>query len=140
MMAHVDAPPPSPLERRPDLPRQFDDVVRRAMAKHPGERYQSAGDLGEAALVAAGGLRRAGSESVDRHRRRTAGGAPARAAGGRAPAEPAAARPPVARTRRRAGGRGPLGLRRALRWVLPLAVLVILALGMVLALGALSKL
>ena len=34
------------------------------MAKDPGERYPSAGDLGQAALVAAGGLRRASPWSV----------------------------------------------------------------------------
>ena len=64
MMAHVDAPPPSVLERRPDLPPELDAVVRRAMAKDPAERYPSAGDLGEAALAAAGGKRRASAESV----------------------------------------------------------------------------
>ena len=39
-------------------------MVRRAMAKDPSERYPSAGDLGQAALVAAGGLRRANPWSV----------------------------------------------------------------------------
>ena len=64
MLAYVNEPPPSPLERRPNLPPAFDEVVRRAMAKDPSERYPSAGDLGQAALVAAGGLRRARAESV----------------------------------------------------------------------------
>jgi pSer/pThr/pTyr-binding forkhead associated (FHA) protein len=63
-LAHVEAPPPSPLDLRPELPRELGDVVRRAMAKDPRERYPSAGDLGEAALVAAGGLRRARRMSV----------------------------------------------------------------------------
>ncbi|HEY6397356.1 MAG TPA: FHA domain-containing serine/threonine-protein kinase, partial [Solirubrobacteraceae bacterium] len=58
-LAHVDAPRPSPADLCPDVPRDFDDVVHRAMAKDPSERYPSAGDLGQAALVAAGGLRRA---------------------------------------------------------------------------------
>jgi pSer/pThr/pTyr-binding forkhead associated (FHA) protein/tRNA A-37 threonylcarbamoyl transferase component Bud32 len=63
-LAHVDAPRPSPSDVCPDVPRAFDDVVRRAMATDPGERYPSAGDLGQAALVAAGELRRARPESV----------------------------------------------------------------------------
>ena len=63
-LAHLDAPPPSPLDLCPDLPEEFDDVVRRAMAKDPSERYPSAGDLGQAALVAAGELRRASPWSV----------------------------------------------------------------------------
>lgn len=54
-----ETPPPSV-----GLAREFDDVVRRAMAQDPDERYQSAGDLGQAALVAAGGLRTARPESV----------------------------------------------------------------------------
>ena len=74
MMAHVDAPPPSVLERRPDLPPELDAVVRRAMAKDPAERYPSAGDLGEAALAAAGGKRRATRRVGHRHRRRPAPG------------------------------------------------------------------
>ncbi|HEY7620438.1 MAG TPA: protein kinase [Solirubrobacteraceae bacterium] len=63
-LAHLEAAVPSVVERRPDLPREFDAVVQRAMAKRPSERYQSAGDLGQAALVAAGALRRARAESV----------------------------------------------------------------------------
>jgi len=67
-LAHLDAPRPSPADLRPDVPREFDDVVRRAMAKDPSERYPSAGDLGDAALVAAGGLRRARQWSRRRDR------------------------------------------------------------------------
>src|SRR3954454_12741241 len=37
-----------------DVPRGFDPVVRRALAKRPDDRYPSAGDLGRAALAAAG--------------------------------------------------------------------------------------
>ena len=89
MLAYVNEPPPSPLERRPNLPPAFDEVVRRAMAKDPSERYPSAGDLGQAALVAAGGLRRARSGIRGRHRRgssacRNAGSVSSTAAGGRA--------------------------------------------------------
>ncbi len=64
LLARLEAPPPAPSSVRPDLPAAFDEVVRRAMAKEPAERYPSGGDLGEAALVAAGALRRARPWSV----------------------------------------------------------------------------
>jgi pSer/pThr/pTyr-binding forkhead associated (FHA) protein/predicted Ser/Thr protein kinase len=63
-LAHLDLPPPSPSALRPGLPTRFDEVVCRAMARDPRERYPSAGDLGQAALVAAGALRRASRWSV----------------------------------------------------------------------------
>src|SRR5919198_3691688 len=47
-----------PTDRSAYLPPELDAVVSRAMAGDPDERYPSSGDLGEAALVAAGGLRR----------------------------------------------------------------------------------
>jgi N-acetylneuraminic acid mutarotase len=55
LWAHVYAPPPSVLEVSPDIPARFDDVLRRAMAKDPAERYASAGEVGRAALAAARG-------------------------------------------------------------------------------------
>jgi serine/threonine protein kinase len=63
-LAPVEAPVPSAVALRPGLPAAFDDVLRQAMAKDPDERYPSAGDLGEAALVAAGGLQRARPLSI----------------------------------------------------------------------------
>jgi serine/threonine protein kinase len=63
-LAPVEAPVPSAVALRLDLPEAFDDVLRQAMAKDPDERYPSAGDLGEAALVAAGGLGRARPLSI----------------------------------------------------------------------------
>ena len=50
LWAHLTEPPP-PL---PELP-AFDAVIVRALAKRPAERFQSAGDLGRAALAAAAG-------------------------------------------------------------------------------------
>ncbi len=127
-LAHLNAPLPSPVELCPDLPREFDDVVRRAMAKDPSERYPSAGDLGQAALVAAGGLRRASPWSVVA----TGEAAPlmdeqaadALAAAPRAPA------PEGARA----------GRADTLRWAVALAVLAIVAMGMVAALMGISSL
>jgi Protein kinase domain len=52
MYAHASAPVPSVLEEAPELPPQLAEVVRLAMAKHPEDRYQSAGELGRAALAA----------------------------------------------------------------------------------------
>ena len=49
LWAHLNAPPPNE-----DVPAAFEGVVARALAKDPSDRYPSAGDLGRAALRAAG--------------------------------------------------------------------------------------
>jgi serine/threonine protein kinase len=50
--AHVSQPPPKLSERRPELPSGLDAIVARGMAKEPGERPESAGELiGDAAVV-----------------------------------------------------------------------------------------
>jgi non-specific serine/threonine protein kinase len=54
LWAHVYTSPPSVSEIAPDVPARFDAVVQRAMAKDPEERHESAGELGRAALFAAG--------------------------------------------------------------------------------------
>jgi YVTN family beta-propeller protein len=48
LWAHVHDPPPQLGEYRPDLPAGLDDVIGRALAKAPGDRYPSC-----AALIAA---------------------------------------------------------------------------------------
>lgn len=48
MMKHVQDPPPSVLTGRPDVPTAVDDVVRRALAKQPADRFATAGELSEA--------------------------------------------------------------------------------------------
>jgi len=53
MWAHMSSGPPSVRELVPSLPREFDAVIARAMAKDPEQRYQSAGDLGRDARAAA---------------------------------------------------------------------------------------
>jgi DNA-binding beta-propeller fold protein YncE len=55
LWAHLTETPPPVSSLRPDLPAPFDDVLARAMAKDPDERYPSAGDLGRAGLAAARG-------------------------------------------------------------------------------------
>jgi serine/threonine-protein kinase len=55
MMKQVQDPPPSVLLSRPDLPAAVDDVIKRALAKQPVDRFQTAGDLSAALLKAASG-------------------------------------------------------------------------------------
>jgi Protein kinase domain/Right handed beta helix region len=55
LYAHDSKPPPSVLERSPDVPAAFEHVLARAMAKSADDRYPSAGDLGRAASAAASG-------------------------------------------------------------------------------------
>lgn len=51
----LGSPPPLVTELRPDLPSDFDEIVARAMAKQPGDRYPSTRHLAEAvALVRVG--------------------------------------------------------------------------------------
>jgi serine/threonine-protein kinase len=45
LWAHVETPPPSLTEERPDLPPEVDEVVALAMAKDPAERSAVAGDV-----------------------------------------------------------------------------------------------
>jgi ketosteroid isomerase-like protein len=52
--AHLHDDPPS-VSDVPGVPKQFDDVINRALAKRPKNRYGSAGQLGTAALAAAQG-------------------------------------------------------------------------------------
>ena len=134
-LAHLQAPVPSVVERRPDLPREFDAVVQRAMAKRPSERYQSAGDLGQAALVATGALRRARAESVVA----TGDAAPLAAELRRLTRADAAAEPAVEPAVDAQGER----VRRRSHLLLQgvaAGFLVLLAVGVVAALGALAKL
>jgi N-acetylneuraminic acid mutarotase len=48
LWAHVTDPPPAPSLERPHLVKEFDDVVARATAKDPRERYTRASELAAA--------------------------------------------------------------------------------------------
>ena len=54
--AHLADPPPRVVEGAPGAPPALDEVVRRALAKEPNERYPSAGDLARAAGAALAGV------------------------------------------------------------------------------------
>ena len=45
LWAHVHEEPTPPSQARPELPRELDTVLVRALAKEPGRRYRSAGEL-----------------------------------------------------------------------------------------------
>jgi streptogramin lyase/predicted Ser/Thr protein kinase len=45
LWAHVETPPPSVTEERPELPPEVDDVLALAMAKDPAERTAASGDV-----------------------------------------------------------------------------------------------
>ena len=48
LFAHLSAPPPSLLARRPDLPGAVDQVLARALAKAPEKRYRCCRDFADA--------------------------------------------------------------------------------------------
>ncbi|OBK28559.1 serine/threonine protein kinase [Mycobacterium asiaticum] len=52
MAAHLMHPVPRPSEARQDIPRAFDEVIARGMAKEPAGRYATAGELARAAKQA----------------------------------------------------------------------------------------
>jgi serine/threonine protein kinase len=65
LFAHVQEEPPSLHETRPELPEAIDGVVAKALAKTPGDRYETCGDLCSAAGTALG------LETASRFSRRT---------------------------------------------------------------------
>jgi serine/threonine protein kinase len=48
LYAHLQAPPPRASAARPDLPPGTDEVLIRALAKEPADRYDSCGDFADA--------------------------------------------------------------------------------------------
>jgi eukaryotic-like serine/threonine-protein kinase len=77
-MRHVNEPPPSVLEHRPDCPLRVDLAVQRAMAKDPADRFESMDDFVaelEACLVEVDGRSDEGATMIvppARPRRRSA--------------------------------------------------------------------
>ncbi len=55
LYAHINDPAPAPSSVAEGVSPELDAVVARALAKDPGERFPSAGDLGRAALAASTG-------------------------------------------------------------------------------------
>ncbi len=64
LFAHLNDPPPRLTDLRPDLPAAFDTVFATALAKSPGDRYATCGELAAAARAAMRG------EVLQRRRRR----------------------------------------------------------------------
>jgi serine/threonine protein kinase/sugar lactone lactonase YvrE len=54
LLAHLSKPPPSAVERRPELPGAVDQVLAKGMAKVPEERYESCSDFADALREALG--------------------------------------------------------------------------------------
>src|SRR5437763_6384195 len=52
LYAHLSEPPPPPSQLRPELPRAIDDVVAKALAKSPEDRYGTCAELMAAARAA----------------------------------------------------------------------------------------
>jgi serine/threonine-protein kinase len=55
LQAHLSDPPPAPSSTRADLPASVDDVIARALAKSPEDRYATAGELAASLTHALGG-------------------------------------------------------------------------------------
>src|SRR5690349_19841523 len=63
MYAHLSVPPPTLTSLRPELPPEVDEIMRRALAKAPEDRYPSCGEFADALRIALG-LRRYNSDPV----------------------------------------------------------------------------
>ncbi len=64
MHAHVTASPPRPSLANPALPKALDDVIARAMAKNPAERFSTCREMAAAALMALSGVPTGGMPTV----------------------------------------------------------------------------
>jgi len=126
LWAHVADPPPRPSALRPDLVPELDEVVARATAKDPEDRYPTAGDLATA-------VRRAVAEQEAKHEREAAAQATELDAHGSPAAVAAAAVPPSgggggtpSRARWLRGRRGPvIALLVLLACAVPVAVILL---------------
>lgn len=80
ILAHIKDPVPVPSQAVPGLPPKLDEVLARAMAKDPADRYLSAGDLALAAGAAVEGRAPAAPEHSVARGRAAPIGTPAAAA------------------------------------------------------------
>ncbi len=69
LYAHLSTPPPSLTSRRPGLPPAADDVLLRALAKAPDDRYTSCGEFADALRVAFGLQRYDSDVAIALHQR-----------------------------------------------------------------------
>jgi hypothetical protein len=69
LYAQVSEPPPRLASRRPDLPATVDDVLFRALAKAPEDRYTSCGEFADALRMALGLQRYAPDAATVLHQR-----------------------------------------------------------------------
>jgi streptogramin lyase len=63
LWAHISDPPPSPLDVAPDTPRGLASVAACCMEKDPEDRFETAGQMGRAALAAVPGLEDTGTRA-----------------------------------------------------------------------------
>ncbi|MFZ0545306.1 MAG: protein kinase [Candidatus Promineifilaceae bacterium] len=56
VMKHMNAVPPNPTDVRPGLPVSVENIIKTAIAKAPGQRFQRGEDMAEALRQAASGL------------------------------------------------------------------------------------
>jgi serine/threonine-protein kinase len=113
MSAHMFAPPPRPSIMRRGVSRAFDDVVARGMAKQPGDRYASAGELARAATAAASadpGSQPSLPPVAAPSTKQFSAVYPNPAATGYTPYPPVAAPPPPQRPAKQRAGRGQVAL------------------------------